>query len=420
MNIKAQVKKLPDAPGIYQFFDQDGNLIYVGKAISLKKRVASYLQNRQLGAKGDLLVKKIAKISFIKVFSEFEALLLEAQLIKKNQPFFNSIAKDDKSPLYIKITNDQIPLITTQRKKSVLKGEFIKGPFPSTRTTRQVLKIIRRIFPFCHHKNPKSACLYVHLGLCPFPYESQAKKGKYKKNILRIKKLLSGKTKNLTNDLKKEMIAFSNKQEFETADAIKQQISKIEYITTTYHTPSDFLENPTLVDDLSAQRLKNLRQELNLEKIPKRIECFDVSNISGKLATGSMVVFINGQSDKSEYRRFKIKFTKRPNDYQMLEEILKRRYRNSWKIADLTIIDGGRGHLNTALRVKNRFKIRTKVIALAKRLEQIYTEDKVLPISLPKESPARQLVQALRDEAHRFAITYHRLLRSKQLLSANY
>lgn len=216
------------------------------------------------------------------------------------------------------------------------------------------------------------------------------------------------------------MVTLSSKQKFEDADAVKKRISKIEYITTTYHPPGDFLESPTLVDDLTAQKLKNLQDVLNLKKVPKRIECFDVSNISGKLATGSMVVFINGQSAKSQYRRFKIKFAKKPNDYHMLEEVLKRRYKNNWKIADLTIIDGGRGHLHTALRVKNRLKIKTKVIALAKRHEQIHTEDKVLPISLPKESPTRQLVQALRDEAHRFAITYHRYLRSKQLLSANY
>lgn len=412
-------KKLPNTPGVYQFFDDKGTLLYVGKAISLKKRVASYFQNKNLGAKTNMLVAKIADIKFIKVFSEFEALLLEANLIRKNQPFFNSVAKDDKSPIYIRVTSDPVPLIHTIRKPKKNKADFTVGPFPSAKTTREVLRIIRRIFPYCHHKKPKKPCLYVHLGLCPFPYENKIAKQNYLQTIEKIKKILKGNGKALIRDLSRQMQAASKLQKYEQAQEIKNQIQKLEYVQTAYRTPREFLEQPTLVDDLALARLEDLKKVLGLKKTPRRIECYDVSNIGGKQATGSMVVFENGQSAKGEYRRFKIKFHKTPNDYQMIEQVIARRIKNDWKLPDLMIIDGGRGQLNSALRVVSTLKEDFKVISIAKRFEEIYTSDKILPTRLPKESLARQLVQALRDEAHRFAISYHRLLRSKQLIKKN-
>lgn len=363
-----------------------------------------------------LLVAKIDHVEFIKVFSEFEALLLEAELIRTNQPFFNSQAKDDKSPIYIKVTKDEIPQVQLVRKQKQKRGEFLKGPFPSTKETRSILKIIRRIFPFCHHRNPQKPCLYVHLRLCPYPYENADSKIKYQKTIRKIKDLLSTKSQPLIKSLTKEMKKAAGEQRYETANEIKKQIEKIQSLGASFRTPREFLEQPTLVDDLTTLRLQALKTQLGLEKIPKRIECYDVSNISGKLATGSMVVFINGKSDKSQYRRFKIKLTSTPNDYQMLKEILSRRFKNDWPKPQLIIIDGGRGQLNAVLSTLPKSNFEIKVISLAKRFEEIYTKDKTLPISLPKESPARQLAQEIRDEAHRFAITYHRNLRSKQLL----
>ena len=417
MNLKATIKKLPDSVGIYKFQDKENNLLYVGKATSLKKRVASYFQNKTLGPKTDTLVKKIAKISHIKVFSEFEALLLEAQLIRTFQPFFNTAAKDDKSPIYVKITSDEVPQVQLTRKPKASSRDFVKGPFPSAKTTREVLKITRRIFPYCHHKNPKKPCLYVHLGLCPDPYKSPQAKAIYRTNIIKIKKLLKGESKNLTKDLKKEMAHLASLQKFEEANEIKRQIQKLQYTTTTYHPPSDFLQRPTLVDDLTNAKLKSLKDELNLKKTPKRIECFDISNISGKNATGSMIVFENGQPKKSDYRRFKIRQSQKIDDLAMLKEVLMRRYKNNWPLADLTVVDGGKGQLSTAQNLINNLKINTKVIALAKRQEEIYIPDKIFPLALSKENPARQLLQAIRDEAHRFAITYHRHLRSKQLFT---
>ena len=365
--LKKKIIKLPNSPGVYQFFDSDGVLLYVGKAISLKKRVTSYFRTKSLGPKTDLLVKKTVDLKFIKVFSEFEALLLEANLIKQNQPFFNSVSKDDKSPIYIKITNGQIPLIQTARRPKKIRGEYVAGPFPSAKTTKEVLNLIRRIFPYCHHKNPGKPCLFVHLNLCPFPYKDDQNKKKYLKTIEKIKKLLSGKSKSLLGELTREMQTLSRAQKYEEANEIKKQIGNIEYVGTTYHAPREFLERPTLVDDLTLARLEDLKVVLNLEKLPRRIECYDISNIGGKLATGSMIVFENGVSQKSQYRRFKIKFHETPNDYQMIKQIISRRFKNNWKLPDLMIIDGGRGQLNNALKVVGDFKKDLQVISLAKR-----------------------------------------------------
>lgn len=423
MTLKEQIKKLPDSPGIYQFYDKEGKLLYVGKSVSVKKRVASYFRDKNLGTKTDLMVQKIAQVDFIKVFSEFEALLLEAELIRKYLPFFNSIAKDDKSPIYIKVTNDQIPLITLERKRNLGAACFTKGPFPQAKVARSILKMIRRIFPYCHHKNPKKPCLYVHLGLCPFPYRKKESPDAYKKTIGNIKKLLSGQIKSLMAQLSKEMNTYAKIQNYERAAVVKKQIEKLQYLTTTYHAPPEFLEQPTLVDDLTQARLRELQSVLGLAIIPRRIECYDISNIQGNLAVGSMVVFTGGQPDKAQYRKFKIKFVHKPNDYQMIREVIARRAKNDWPVPDLMIIDGGRGQLNAArsqvAKYKQSFssnKVKTFVAALAKRFDQIYCQNRVLPISLPKESPARLLAQQIRDEAHRFAITYHRLLRLKKLL----
>ena len=415
IKLKRELKKIPHSPGIYQFLDKNSQIIYIGKAKSLKKRVLSYFLNKNLGPKTLLMVSRIANVKFIKVFSEFEALLLEAQLIKTYQPFFNTQAKDDKSPLYIKITNDEIPLILTARNQKATKGIFLKGPFPSAKVAKDVLKITRKIFPYCHHKNPKKPCLFVHLGLCPYPYSRFAKE-KYKSDITQIKKLLNGQTKILVKDLKMQMLQFSKLQLYEQASLVKNKIRQLEFLATTYHAPKEFLERPTLVDDISLAKLKELQKILKLKKTPRRIECYDVSNIGGKLATASMVVFENGRASKNHYRKFKIKFSAKPDDYQMLKETLTRRLGNDWQLPDLIIIDGGRGQLSAALTILNKFKLSIPVISLAKKREQIYTPDQVLPINLGSESLARQLVQETRDEAHRFAITYHRLLRSKQFL----
>jgi len=418
-SLKEKIRQLPNSPGIYQFLSKEGKIIYVGKSVSIKKRVASYFTDKNLGPKTNLLVKNIADIKTIKAFSEFEALMLESELIRTHLPFYNVVAKDDKSPIYIKIEGE-IPLISLSRKVKPKKGTFIKGPFPSAKATKDILKLIRKVFPYCQHKNPKKPCLYVHLGLCPYPYKDIEAQIVYKKTVDNIKKLLSGKNRSLIKELTLAMQTASEQENYEEAFRIKSQIQKLERLNTVFHAPREFLEKPTLVDDLTLQKLKDLQQKLDLKKLPKRIECYDISNLQGKLATGSMVVFANGALDKSQYRRFKIKFTNKPNDYQMLKEVISRRFKNTWPEPDLMIIDGGRGQLNAVLSALAKSqKGHIQVVSLAKRLEQIFIPNKILPLALPKESPARQLAQAIRNEAHRFAITYHRHLRSKNFLPGN-
>lgn len=416
-NLISIIKKLPNNPGVYQFYDAGNRLLYVGKSVSIKKRVSSYFTNKNLGSKTNDLIAKIRDIKYIKVFSEFEALLLESDLIRQHKPFYNIIARDDKSPVYIKITKSDIPRVEIIRKPQNFKNDFIKGPFPSARTTKEILRLIRGIFPYCQHKNPKKPCLFVHLGLCSYPYQSEQSKLDYQKEIAKIKKLLMGKSNTLVNILKKDMIYFAKNLQFEKAQNLKKQIQKLEYLTTTYYPPKDFLASPALVDDLVMSRLSDLKNVLDLRKIPRRMECFDISNIQGKHATGSMVVFINGQSAKDQYRRFKIKFSKTPNDFEMLKEVLARRFKNNWPLPDLIVIDGGKGQLSSAIEIANKYDIKAPIISLAKRYEQIYTNQQSLPIKLDHNSPARQLVQSIRDEAHRFAITYHKLLRSKEFLN---
>ncbi|OGD84334.1 hypothetical protein A2165_00060 [Candidatus Curtissbacteria bacterium RBG_13_40_7] len=417
-DLEIQTKKLPDSAGVYIFYDKNGKILYVGKSVSIRKRVTSYFTDKQAGPKTNLLIQNIRKVNYIKAFSEFEALLLEADIIRRNQPFFNIQWKDDKSSLYIKIEGKPVPLITTIRKPHTPRGVFVKGPFPSAVKTREVLRLIRRIFPFCHHKNPKRPCLYVHLGLCPYPYSTEPGLKNYQNSIRKIKKLLMGQTKPLLRSLYMEMKIFSKKMEYEKAQAVKKQIENIEYLLRQYHAPQEFLSQPTLVEDLILAKLEDLKERLSLRNLPKRIECYDISNIAAKFATGSMSVFANGQPDKKNYRRFKIIYQKKPNDYEMIREVLKRRLKNKWPMADLIVIDGGKGHLNVALSELAKNKKYVPVIAIAKKLETIYAWNKIAPINLPKDSPSKQLVQALRDEAHRFAISYHRLLRSKYLLNS--
>ncbi len=419
--IKKQVKNLSNGPGVYKFYDVSNNLLYVGKAKNLKKRISSYFTNKNLGPKTTQMISKITKVDCIKVFSEFEALLLEADLIRNNKPFYNIQSKDGKSPIYITISKDKVPIIEIVRGTNLKRSKnlFIKGPFPSRETTQEILRTIRRIFPYCQHKNVKKPCLYVHLGLCPYPYKNENARRQYLKLIAKTKLLLSGKSKKLIFKIKREMKSFAKTENYEQAQIAKDQIKKLEYITSAYHTPREFLERPTLVDDLTQLRLADLKEKLRLQKIPKRIECYDISNISGKFATGSMVVFVNGKPQKSEYRKFKVKFKAKPDDFEMLREVLARRFKNDWPDADLIIIDGGRGQLSSAYKVAKKYKKNLPMISIAKKLEDIYLPAENKPLSWPKDSPARQLTQALRDEAHRFAITYHRLLRSKDFISGN-
>lgn len=410
---------MPREPGIYFFIDEKGDVLYVGKAKNLKSRVSSYFSKQVTGEKTKLLVKKIEKIKIVKVASEFESLLLEANLIKKYSPFYNVRLTDGKAYPLIRITiKDAFPKVLIARREDD-KNSLYFGPFPSGSTIKMVLKLMRRIFPFQSVLNhPKRVCLFNHLGLCPCPpiFSSSEDKKVYRKNIRNLVQFLKGGKEDVIKNLEIERDKFSKKEEFEKAKAVQKQIDAIIYITSPIHKPLEYELNPNLSEDLRFKELQDLSLHLKIGNIQK-IECFDISNTSGTNATGSMVVFNNGEKDTSNYRRFKIRLTIGPNDFAMMEEVIRRRLKHAeWPYPDLLIVDGGKGQIAAALKAIKSANFTIPVVGLAKREEIIITQD-FREIRLPKDSKALHLVMRIRDEAHRFAITYHKKLRSKLTFS---
>lgn len=430
---------IPRKPGVYQFFDRDNSLLYVGKANDLKSRISSYFQRASnLLPKTKLMVSQIRTIKINLVESEIEALLLEAELIKKKQPKYNHQLKDDKSFLYIHFTKEPFPRIYAARKSQILKTEKTVsfGPFVSAKVVQQTLRELRKIFSYrsCSQNrfNKHKLCLYYHLHLCQGPCEGKITEVNYQKEVNYLKSFLQRKSKKLTSELKKEMVVNAERENFEKAAQIRDQLERLKYLTTKFRLPQDYLTSPNLLEDLRVQTLTNLQRILKLKTLPRRIECYDISNFQGKQATGSMVVFTDGEKDKGQYRRFKIKFKDTPDDYLMLSEVLKRRlkrferpHKTDWALPHLIMIDGGAGQLSTALQVRKELAFRIPIIALAKKEEEIYIENpnNLLQksqsnsnrLNLPKKSKELQLLQQIRDEAHRFAITYHRKLRETSL-----
>lgn len=447
--------------------------MYIGKAKNLKKRVSSYFVNNvRLLEKTRILVSQVAKIETIEVPSEIEALLLEANYIEQYKPKYNARLTDGKRYPLIRITiKDKYPKVLIARRLEDKKSLYF-GPFPNSGAVRQVLKTLRRIFPFQSVVNhPKRLCLYNHLDLCPCPQVTVDKE--YRKNILHIVTFLKGNTKKVIKNLENERNALSKSENFEKASEIQKKIDSIQYVTNPVYQSFDYRVSPNLEIDLRNKELLSLKECLAKNNVKiislKRIECFDISNISGKLATGSMVVFVNGEKDPSEYRRFKIRTVdKIPNDFAMIEEVLQRRMKHTeWSMPDLIIVDGGKGQVSAALSAlkaniyssseersdesrslssrQARTKKKIPVIGLAKRektiiipivppapigLTQILPTPKIArakkevdsrksfkEISLPNNSPCLHLLMRLRDEAHRFAIFYHRKLRSKAFTS---
>lgn len=429
MFLRKRLKEIPQNPGVYLFKDKEGTIIYVGKALSLRDRVRSYFLE-QASLKSRQLVNSVSDFSFIEVPSEVEALILEANLINKHLPCFNISLKDDKSFLYIGISREKFPRVQAYRKnENKIKFQDKFGPFPSSQTVRNVLKILRKIFPYCTQSpSSKRPCFYSHIALCnPCPGQIRKETGekykvlrkKYLANISHIRQILQGKFSSLKTRLKKEMELYSKKQEYEKAKIIRNQILAIEYITKPYYKVSLFLENPNFLDE---ERNKAVEEVYTLLKpyfknlsLPNRIESIDVSNILGGAASGSLVVFIKGQKRPDLYKRFKIK-TKGVNDVSMIREVLQRRMKHDqWGKPDLFLIDGGKPQVSQAKKVLAES---TPVIGLAKRLETIVVpvNKQFVEISLKREQKSLRLIQEIRDEAHRFAKSYHQLLRKRVLI----
>ena len=418
---------LPKTAGVYAFYDKN-EVIYIGKAINIQSRVKNHFS--QPSYRDHLYIERVNKIGFFETGSEIEALILEANLIKKNQPKFNVIWKDDKNYFYVAfVQNDQkVPYVFITHQPPFAKGfggakknnnaEYV-GPFVEGQALKKTLRFLRRVFPYyTTKKHPKTKCTYCHLGLCPGP---NADLKEYKKNIKKLVLILQGKRNAVLNSLRKEMKQLSKENKFEEAGKIRDRIYNLQQVMSHTHVleNSNSGNNAFLPNGKNASYWEKTAKQLNgllsLENI-SRIECYDISNIQGKQATGSMVVFTDGVADKSQYKKFKIKMEAEPNDIAMLKETLTRRFTHpEWTYPEVILIDGGKAQLNIAINSKTSKSI--KIISIAKGRQELFIEGRkdAIPLkSLPQN--IYNLVKNLDDEAHRFAITYHKKLRKKNLL----
>ena len=414
-NWQQKIKELPKTPGVYFFMDRRGRVLYVGKATSLRDRVRQYFSGQDTrGERIEKLVEESDNVLVEETDSVLEALLLEAQLIKRHQPKYNIEGKDDKSFSYFVITKERFPRVVILRgtdfdkekyKDKIYKNGKVFGPYTSRDQMRVALKIIRKIFPF-HNQSQKSekGCLSYQIGLCPGPYDGAITVEDYKRNMRNISLFLSGKKKKLLKDLRSQMKQYAKEEEFEKADKVKKQIFALEHINDIALLKS---EGPTF-------------------GIPKvgpsdiRIEAYDISHIDGEHMVASMVVAVGGIIDTLKYRKFKIQSIEGINDVGAMRECLARRlnHLNDWGTPDLIILDGGRGHINMADDLWQKLDVKIPVIAVAKgptRKKLDIYKSKIIDgdESLLKD---KVLIENLREEAHRFAINYHKQLRDKHLI----
>ncbi len=417
--VKIKNRTLPDEPGVYLMKNAAGKVIYVGKATSLKRRVASYFQKRILDERGERIeqmVSEIRSIDYIVKPTVIEALILEANLIKYYFPPYNVKDKDNKSFLYLVITKEDFPqplLIrgTELGDDAAKKYKAVFGPYTSPHSLRAALDLIRKAIPWstCESPDTKSkrepkACFYYHLKQCPGVCIGAISKQDYAKIIRDLIKLFSGKKDDLLKQYKREMKAASQVRDFEQAADLRDKIFFLEHIQDVAVLKRE---------DTDIDKIREGEAPINLFG---RIEGYDISNISGTSSVSSMVVFENGAPAKAEYRKFRIKTVVGSNDVASIKETLMRRFRNSWRKPDLILIDGGIPQVNAAIQVVRHFELGIPVVGLAKgpdrKKDELICDRNNLEICKLCASHKDLLVH-VRDEAHRFAISYHRKLRGR-------
>ena len=554
--LEEKLKNLPSLPGVYQFKDSKGKVIYVGKAKNIKKRVRQYFHLKPGYVKLDVMISKIDDVELITTDTEVEALLLELNLIKEIKPRYNVNLKDDKSYPYIVITNEPYPRVFPTRKK-FSDGSRYFGPYTDVKTMRFALKTTRDIFMIrsCDYnitaesikKKKYNLCLDYQIEKCEGPCEGLVGQKDYNEMIDEVAKLLNGKTATLIRELSEKMDYYSSQMLFEKAGKLRDKISALsvyssrqkmvdeemidkdifaiekedndgcgmilkirdgkvigkthyyfsnvlekpneellDKLITNYYTKTEFIpeqihleskveslsalkkwlserrgkkvefvipmigEKAKLVnmvkknaklmlDELKLTKLKRefiapsldaLKRDLRLSKLPRKIECFDISHIQGTDTVASLVSFYDGKPRKSEYRKYKLQRVLndvgQPDDFLAMREVIHRRYKRIIEekktLPDLIVIDGGKGQLSSAVRVLGDIGIKISnggqnVIGLAKKLEEVYLPGESDPQTIPKTSSGLKLLQRIRDEAHRFAITFHRSLRDKRILT---
>lgn len=545
--LEESLKLVPTLPGCYIYYDKNGEIIYVGKAKNLKRRVSSYFHKKHDRVKVAVLVSKIEKMEYIITDSEVEALILEAHLIKKHKPKYNILLKDDKKYPYFLITDEDYPRITVVRKKNINpdKGKFY-GPYTNSRAMYSTLDFLKKIFPLKQCKTPKFSnrpCLYYHIGKCMAPCQGKVTPQEYQNIVAQVELFLSGKQTELIKKLKTQMEEYAKNEQYEKAARMRDSYLDLQktlehqkvvyenvrlnediiavlyeegifavtilliregrlidkkdftyfvenedkdeffktffqeyYSTLMLEFPdkivSTDLENigdkqlyqdwleiishkkikisygkskqgrelaqlaqknvQNLFENARIKKLASIRDDFNevgaylqetlkLTNFPNRIECYDISHIQGTNTVASMVVFYNGMSKKTAYKKFKLKTTEgKPDDFLSMKEVLTRRLsrlgEKNWEKPDLIIIDGGKGQLSSVMEVVEEMGITgIDFVSLAKREEEVFLPHQSKSIRIPMNSNAMFLIQRIRDEAHRFAITYHRSLRSKAL-----
>ncbi|MBS5859910.1 excinuclease ABC subunit UvrC [bacterium] len=548
-NLKQQLKLLPSLPGCYIYYNQDNEIIYVGKAKILKRRVMSYFNKKHHDSvKVQVLVSQIERLEYIITNTEVEALILESHLIKKHKPRYNILLKDDKKYPYFLITDEDFPRIQVVRKKNMNpeKGRYY-GPYTDVRAMYSTLDFLKKIFPLKQCKNPKfkdRPCLYYHIGRCMAPCQNMVSSEDYKALVRQAELFLSGKQSELMEQLKAQMEKFAAAEQFEKAARLRDSYMDLKktlekqkvvyentklnediisllaedgifaivilmvregrlidkkdfvyevededrteffatffkeyYNTLTLGYPDKIVSNElekvgekelyeewleilakkkvkisygksaqgkelqmladknakVVLDNAKLKKMSKIRDDFNeigsylaeklqLKNFPHRIECYDISHIQGTNTVASMITFINGQSKKSEYKRFKIRTTEgKPDDFLSMKEVLTRRLKHlgdkNWDKPDLMIIDGGKGQLSSVMQIIEELGVTgIDVVSLAKKHEEVFLPKQLNPVILPQNSSALFLFQRIRDEAHRFAITYHRNLRSKAMV----
>ena len=414
VNLKQAKKYISASPktfGVYYFVDQNGIVLYVGKAKRLENRVKSYfLKSLNRGPVIEQMVLLAKEIKYTRTESEIEAVFLEAELIKKLRPKYNVSLKDDKSFNLIYISKEKYPCVSLLRSKEKqvkksLEGHFF-GPYPASLALKKSIQILRKIFMFRDCSNTKyqtcqrrnRPCLYNDIKLCTAPCVNRISEKEYKNNIKYFKYFLRGKKKQIIKNLIKDMKLSSKNNDFEKAATNRDKISVLNHL----HEVAVGLRDDTF----------------NSPKVLfKRIECFDISNISGLYAVGAMSVITNGKIDTNEYRKFKIKTVSLANDLAMIAEILKRRFKNNWSKPDLIIIDGGVNHLNIARKILNDIKLDIPIISIAKGVkrnkDEFYYSDTNLAKYIKNTPEMQKYLILARNEAHRFAVSYYRMLHKK-------
>lgn len=437
MSGSEMLEALPHAPGVYLMKDSAFRILYIGKAKDLRKRVSSYFKSAADGLSGTQELKigtmmpLVRKIDYLACASEREALLLERKLIQRHQPFFNSLWLDDKSYPYIKLTMaEDYPRVFWTRRKS-RDGALYFGPYPKVSLVKNLLRHLwrRRFFPLrpCRWNFSPQAplsrkkilgCLYYHTRECPAPCAARISRADYRKIANAAAFFFGGKFKKLRASIASDMRRRARALEFERAQELKLCLEALDHMGE--HVAVEKIEEEQVQGPKPLEVARALERALGLPKPPLHIEAFDISNLFGKQAVGSVVCLRSGEPLLGHYRRFRVRTVAGIDDFAMMREVvgrhLTRLVKAKSELPDLVLIDGGKGQLAAAVQAAQSAGVSVSLAGLAKREEEIFVPGREEPVRLLRSDPALHWLQRVRDEAHRFAISYHRLLRKKRLL----